>query len=83
MRIKSIFLCLVLVLICSYCEESNVQEVIQTVEKAAIPIQFNSDFIKIEGDLKGFEASWTSEVIENGLEVIDLRLTSPAAATPP
>jgi alpha-galactosidase len=83
MRIKSIFLCLVLVLMCSYCEESNVQEVIQTVEKAAIPIQFNSDFIKIEGDLKGFEASWTSEVIENRLEVIDLRLTSPTAATPP
>ncbi len=83
MRIKCIFLCLVLVFLCSYCEESNVSDVIQTAESVADPIQFNSDLLKIEGDLKDFEASWTSMELEKGLKVIDLQLKSPTAATPP
>ncbi len=83
MKIKCIFLCLVLVFLCSYCEESNVSGVIQTAESVAVPIQFNSDSLKIEGNLKDFEASWTSKELERGLKVIDLQLKSPTAATPP
>ncbi|MGB3861742.1 MAG: hypothetical protein WA915_06635, partial [Candidatus Aminicenantaceae bacterium] len=83
MRIKCIILCLVLVFVCSYCEESNVSDVIQTAESVAAPIQFKSDFLKIEGDLRDFEASWTSKEVEKGLEVIDLQLKSPTVATPP
>jgi alpha-galactosidase len=83
MRISHIFLCVVLALLFFYCEKPNVPGVIQTAESATIPIQFNSDLIKIEGDLKDFEASWTSKELEKGLKVIDLQLKSPTAATPP
>ncbi len=83
MRVQSIFLCFILILLCSYCDESNVSGVEKAAENADIPIEFNSDFIKIEGDLKDFEVMWTSRELEEGLEVIDLRLKSPKAATPP
>jgi alpha-galactosidase len=67
----------------SYCEESNVSEAVQTAVSEAIPIEFNSDFLKIEGDLKDFDVTWTSKELERGLEVVDLQLKSPIASIPP
>jgi alpha-galactosidase len=83
MRIRIFFLYVLLVILFSYCGESNVSGVVQTTERAIIPIQFSSDLIKIEGDLKDFDASWTSTEVEKGLEVIDLRIKASTAATPP
>jgi alpha-galactosidase len=83
MRTKGIFLSVILVFMFSYCEESNVSDVIQTAGSDAFPIEFNSDFLKIEGDLEDFDVTWTSKELEKGLEIVDLQLKSPKSATPP
>lgn len=67
----------------THCEKSNVSRVTQAEEKAVVPIEFNSDFLKIEGDLRDFDVTWTSKELEKGLEVVDLQLRSQRASTPP
>lgn len=83
MRIKGIFLSVILVFMFSYCEKLGDSGAIQTAENAAIPIEFNSDLLKIEGNLGDFDVTWTSKELEKGLEVIDLQLKSPTTSTPP
>jgi len=46
-------------------------------------IPFKSDSIKIEGDLNGFQVELRSQQLENGLEIIHLKMTNSRAATPP
>ena len=58
MKIRIFFLCVLLAILFFYCGESNVSDVIQTAESVVVPIQFNSDFLKIEGNLKDFEVGF-------------------------
>ncbi|MGD9347471.1 MAG: alpha-galactosidase, partial [Candidatus Aminicenantes bacterium] len=67
----------------AYCEKSNIPGMTQTAENAAVLIEFNSDFLKIEGDLEEFDVTWTSKELEKGLEIVDLQLRSQKASTPP
>ena len=83
MRVKSIIICFILIAFGSYCGESNVPGMTQTAENAVIPIEFNSDSLKIEGDLKDFDVTWSSHELEQGIEVVDLQLRSQKASTPP
>jgi len=46
-------------------------------------ILFSSDSIKVEGDLNGFRLSLFSEKVEEGLEVIKIRLSRETPAEPP
>lgn len=83
MKVKNVIFCFILIIFSTYCEKSNVSDVTPAEENAVIPIEFKSDSLKIEGDLKNFDATWTSKELEKGLEVVDLYLRSSKASTPP
>lgn len=83
MKTKMILLCFILISYFSYCKGPKGSDMEQISEHSVVPIPFSSDSIKIEGDLKDFEATWTPKELEKGLEVIDLRLKSQTAAIPP
>jgi len=82
MRTKGIYLIGILVFMLSYCEKSDVSDAIQNAQSAVVPIEFNSDFLKIEGDLEGFDVTWTSKELEKGLEIVELQLRSQKASIP-
>ncbi len=64
---------------------SNQQEAtfttIKPMKSELIP--FNTDSISIEGDLNGFNIELITRSIEDGLEIINVKMTSDEAATPP
>jgi alpha-galactosidase len=46
-------------------------------------LNFSTDSIQIDGDLKGFDVKLSSQTLENGLEVVRVLMTSTSAQTPP
>jgi alpha-galactosidase len=53
------------------------------IKNEIIAIPFNMDQIEIEGELGSFNHEFSSIEIEDGLQIITLRLTSDVAASPP
>jgi alpha-galactosidase len=55
--------------------------VINQMNSKAIP--FSTDSIKVEGDLKGFDVQLSTKKLEDGLELVTIKVSSNKAATPP
>lgn len=71
---------LFLITCCDSCSRKSEQSYYKTPVKDLI--FFNSDSIKVEGNLGEFRLSLSSEEVEDGLEVIKIKLSSDVAAKP-
>ncbi|NOR88547.1 MAG: alpha-galactosidase, partial [Bacteroidales bacterium] len=66
------------------CGSNNEKETTRTINKMnAVMIPFHTDSIHIEGDLNGFNIALETTVLENGLELVKLKMNRKTAATPP
>jgi len=66
---------------CNSHQQEHSQNSMKAMKSEIIP--FHSDSIKIEGDLKGFKIETSSRTIEDGLEIISIKMTNSQANTPP
>lgn len=79
---KPLFAILLLVILgCSNSSEKKNQVVLEPMKSPMIP--FQTDSIQVDGDLNGFEVKLSTTHIEEGLDLVKVKLTSPQAATPP
>lgn len=75
---------LVLLLSLMACQTDNKDNPLNNItEMRSASIPFQTDSIQIKGDLKDFTVELSSRIIEEGLEIVTVKLSSEKAATPP
>ena len=81
MRYFLIAVLLMSLISCNQREEIDHYEGIEMMSNKTIP--FVTDSIEIVGDLQGFDIELSTTSIEDGLEVVSIKVSSDKAATPP
>jgi alpha-galactosidase len=87
--IKKIILLLVAIIIIMACgntkpEPNAEQKAAPVYHSKLLPeVRFNQKDLTIDGDLGTFKASWKSELVTDGVQLVTLTLNSPKATTPP